>query len=347
MKIKDKNFYCILRRLNNLEKCTLKKLYEIIYHYNQSHFLYFKEKKEKDPRILLSYIKEYYMIEKYEIVNYNSIFYKYLNNGEIKMSNNLLFDNIKKKFRYENMKIYNHNIILQGKRNHMEDNLLIINQQKYFISLVLDGHGGKECSEYLKKKFYDIFLEKQKIYNGYSNIIYHTIKTLNNNFLKYSFNSGSTFNLLFIDKIRKEYYVFNIGDSRCIIYTKNGIIKQISKDHRLNEKKEKDNIYLMGGFILNNRVNGRLSLSRSMGDKNLSKIISSKPDLYFDKIDNIKYFLQGTDGVFDFITNKKLIKYINKKSIQYKKSYIFMRKLGKYIIEKSNDNITCSISYIN
>lgn len=346
--MKNDIYYSILDRFNKLEKCDLNTLYKIIEYYNKPHYLYFKTViNEKNPKNLLSYIKRYYSIQDHEIVNYNSILYQYVYYNTVKFDKINIFEKLKKKI-IKNKKIINENILLKGRRKYMEDNLLIINNVKHYISLVLDGHGGKECSEFIKKNFYNIFLEKENIYKRYSKILYETIKKINNLFLKSSQKSGSTLNLLFINKNTKKYYVLNVGDSRCLVNYNNGQIKQISNDHRLNIEKERDRIYLKGGVIINNRVNGMLGMSRSLGDKNLSKIISSKPDLYFGYIKNIKYFIQGTDGVFDYINNNELIEYINKEIIKYKKKYIFMKNLGRYIYKnkKSEDNITISLSYV-
>lgn len=351
MKIKTELIkYSILNKLNNLTECNLKNIYQIIEQYDISHYIYFKNKNEKSCKNLLDYIKKYYEIENYEIVNYNSLMFQYIfyNNCSL-CKKSLLLSNIKKKIIKEKNKVINFNILIKGKRDYMEDNLLIVNNKNHYISLVLDGHGGRECSEYIKKHFYQDFLKKEKIYkNEVLTSIYNSITTLNNNFLKYSFTCGCTFNLLFIDKKTSRYYVFNIGDSRCIAVMKNNTIKQISKDHRLNDEKERDYIYLKNGFVHDNRVNGILSISRALGDKNLIKYISSKPDIYTGNIKDIRYFIQGTDGVFDFISNKSLVKYINKNIVKYKRKYIFMTDLGKYIYfkKKSSDNITCSLSFI-
>lgn len=337
----------VIYYINNLEKCHINDIYYFIEHYDISHYIYFKEViNEKEPKNLLNYLKKYYRINNYDIVNYNSILFQHIFYGEIKMKTKFkkIMEKIKKKIRPN---IHNYNILYRGKRKYMEDRILIYQDHKIYISLVLDGHGGKECVEYIKKKFLDIFFEKKKIYKNYCVILNTTIKALNNKIMSFSFSSGSTFNLLLIDKKEQQYHVMNVGDSRCIAFMKDKTIKKISIDHRLTEQRERDFIILKGGLIINNRVNGVLGLSRSLGDKKLKKFISSTPDYYSGNVKDVYYFFQGTDGVFDFFTNEKIINFINKYIKTYKRKYIFMNSLVKYIYKKSEDNISCSITFIS
>lgn len=337
----------VIYHLNNLEKCNINDIYNFIENYDVSHYIYFKEViNEKNPRNLLNYLKKYYKINNYDIVNYNSILFQYIFYGELKIKTNFkkIIEKLKKKIR---SKIVNYNILFRGKRKYMEDRILTYEDDKIYISLVLDGHGGKECAEYIKKKFLDIFFEKKKIYKNYEIILNITIKTLNNLIMTLPFTSGSTCNLLLIDKKEGKYHVMNIGDSRCIALMKNNSIKQISIDHRLTEQRERDFIVLKGGEIINNRVNGVLGLSRSLGDKKLKKYISSKADYYTGNIKDIYYFFQGTDGVFDFKSNEQIINFINKYIKNYKRKYIFMQTLIKYIYKKSEDNISCSLTFLS
>lgn len=63
----------------------------------------------------------------------------------------------------------------------------------------------------------------------------------------------------------KTLYIASVGDSQCII-SANKYRKLISVEHNPNHPDEKRRIEAAGGKVKNNRVNGLLSMSRSLGD---------------------------------------------------------------------------------
>jgi serine/threonine protein phosphatase PrpC len=97
------------------------------------------------------------------------------------------------------------------------------------------------------------------------------------------FLTGCTACACVIDTEKKKAYFANSGDSRAII------IKQITKDHKPDDKVEKERIYNEKGCVNDNRVDGILNLSRTIGDlkyKDNKKFsvdkqkINCTPDLY-------------------------------------------------------------------
>lgn len=326
----------IIHILNGLKTISFKTLYDIYNNMNNKLYLNIINKKSSKKELIDKLIK-IYNIKPYEITNIDSILFNYINYGKLKSNN---FVNI------FNKKIKNCSLLIKGRRDYMEDNILIKDNKKYYISLVLDGHGGKECSNFLKLNFYDIFLKKLRRRKNYENVILETLYFLDNHFLKNYNNSGSTLNLLFIDKKDKKYYIFNVGDSRCIALTKSNELLVLSNDHRPN-KKENLMILNRGGTIKYNRVNGILAVTRAFGDKKLKPIISSKPDIKTGSINNIKYFFQGTDGIFDYISNKKIINMIEKTNEKYYNRIIRKILLYVYKDNKSQDNISCSFTLLN
>lgn len=60
----------------------------------------------------------------------------------------------------------------------------------------------------------------------------------------------------------------NAGDSRTVLARSSGskMCEELSFDHKPDNDDEKKRILAAGGFVEENRVNGSLNLSRSMGD---------------------------------------------------------------------------------
>lgn len=75
-------------------------------------------------------------------------------------------------------------------------------------------------------------------------------------------NMGSTANILYITS--SCIYIANIGDSSSVMYA-NGVAVKMSEDHKTSLDSEKERILNAGLKIINNRVEGKLNLTRAFG----------------------------------------------------------------------------------
>ena len=114
-----------------------------------------------------------------------------------------------------------------------------------------------------------------------------------------------------------EIIVGNAGDSRAVLAKKvNGLYKaiELSEDHKPELARERARIEKAGGFVEDNRVNGILNLSRSLGDleyKNDSgrpldeQMITAIPEIKREPIDKDTHFLiLACDGIWDCKTSQ-------------------------------------------
>ena len=78
--------------------------------------------------------------------------------------------------------------------------------------------------------------------------------------------TGCTATVCLITK--EAIYCANAGDSRSVLGRSTGqnMTQELSTDHKPDDPEEKKRIEAAGGFVEENRVNGSLNLSRSMGD---------------------------------------------------------------------------------
>ena len=76
-------------------------------------------------------------------------------------------------------------------------------------------------------------------------------------------HAGAAASVVLITKT--EIYCANAGDCRAVL-SKKGKAKDLSIDHKPNTPSEKQRIERANGFVDDNRVNGNLALSRSIGD---------------------------------------------------------------------------------
>ena len=146
---------------------------------------------------------------------------------------------------------------------------------------------------------------------------------------------------------KTEIYVANSGDSRCVL-SKNGIAINMSEDHKPDLENEKKRIIKADGYVEENRVNGVLNLSRSLGDleykqnkklKPEEQMITAYPDVKVEKISNETDFLIiACDGIWDCMTSQNAVDFVKEQILKssYKQDKTY--KLSK-IIEAMLDKI--------
>ena len=71
-------------------------------------------------------------------------------------------------------------------------------------------------------------------------------------------------------------YTANVGDAR-IILCRGGKALRLSYDHKGSDENEGRRIANAGGLILNNRVNGVLAVTRTLGDTYMKDLVTGHP----------------------------------------------------------------------
>ena len=125
---------------------------------------------------------------------------------------------------------------------------------------------------------------------------------------------GSTATIVLLFSLGTEYFsskyliCANIGDSKGYILSDKKMV-QITKEHNCRNDNEVSRIKKSGGIIFNNRVFGKLMLSRSFGDKEMKKHgVISEPDLFIKKItEEDKFIIIASDGVWDTVTENNIL----------------------------------------
>jgi len=237
----------------------------------------------------------------------------------------------------------------QGRRDYMEDEIFIFKGNSFIFTCVFDGHGGGDCSKFLKRYCFSVFKKNLKLFNTVKKSLLYTVKDLHKGVLKNQIQSGSTLNIIVVNRLTNHFFVANVGDSRAIVCFKNNKIKQITRDHKPENKREKTMIRKKGGFVENGRANGVLAMSRSIGDARLSRHISQTPDIFEGNLANVNFILHATDGLYDVMSNVDICQYImNLKSKNISKSGIVSNLVRHSIYNKqSRDNVSAIILFFN
>ena len=236
------------------------------------------------------------------------------------------------------IKGYAYNSSMGNVRTYNEDTItatkIFLPNENFYFFAVYDGHGGNNCSLYLKNNLHKNINEFSV--NGLKNAIEITEKDYinkealdENNELK---DSSGSCGIMAIIKNNK-CIIANVGDSRLVIF-KNNSINFVTEDHKPNSNVEKNRIEKAGGKIYQSPslfplyqngkeieipwrvLPGRLSVSRTFGDieaKNekfggMKNVVVALPDI--DEIilnDEFSLIILGCDGIFDVLSNEELL----------------------------------------
>ncbi len=218
----------------------------------------------------------------------------------------------------------------KGGRAYMEDGSAFIENRMWQFFGVFDGHGGAKVAKILEDHFGTALL--QKVGNASRPVI---VKQRIQEFclqtdavisgIKKLQEQGSTLCAVLLDKRARRAYFINIGDSRALLLSQRPRQQRspllfATKDHKPDSPTETARIKRAGGTVVSSgvpRVNGRLALSRAIGDATLKLTpkghysgshapVSAVPDIQVVQLQrNQGYvFVLATDGLWDFASSE-------------------------------------------
>lgn len=239
-------------------------------------------------------------------------------------------------------------VSMQGWRNQQEDAhvaKLDLPDGGHLFG-VFDGHGGKEVSIFVEKYFTEEFCKqlayKQGRYEEALKVIMHRMDEMllakkgiaelkkiceNDRLTNPKFDparlesdisklTGCTAVVCLVTK--EHIFCANSGDSRAILVRgddPNSLkVDPLSYDHKPENAEERARIEAAGGYVENNRVNGALALSRSIGDfeykSNTSKnykeqMVTCLPEIIkLDRSPKDRFMVLACDGIWDCLSNE-------------------------------------------
>jgi protein phosphatase 1L len=132
-------------------------------------------------------------------------------------------------------------------------------------------------------------------------------------------NSGTTAVVALIRDA--QLYIAWAGDSRAVL-ERNGNVAYVTRDHKPNDPIEKAAIEKRGGHVITihgcARVDGRLAIARSLGDRDVVDHISADPEIKSITLDPQSSFLiLACDGIWDVLSNQQAVTLVRTKLKQY------------------------------
>ncbi|XP_071391964.1 protein phosphatase Mn(2+)-dependent 1K [Centroberyx affinis] len=210
---------------------------------------------------------------------------------------------------------------LIGQRRENEDRFQVSQMMDNILYFaVFDGHGGPEaadfCDKYMEKYIKNLLAEEDNLELVLTKAFLEVDKALAKH-LHFSpnapgMNAGSTATVALLrDGI--ELVVASVGDSRAMLCRKGKAVK-LTVDHTPERKDEKERIKKSGGFVTWNslgqpHVNGRLAMTRSIGDFDLKNMgVIAEPETKRTSLHHVHdaFLALTTDGI-NFIMNSQEI----------------------------------------
>lgn len=116
--------------------------------------------------------------------------------------------------------------------------------------------------------------------------------------------------------------VANTGDSRCVLCRK-GEAEPLTLDHKPILFEEAQRIIRAGGFVKDNRVNGALNVSRTLGDLDFKRneslphteqMVVATPDVQELKLEEgMEFLILACDGIWDVLSNQEAVNFVRKR----------------------------------
>ncbi|KAF2072164.1 hypothetical protein CYY_006523 [Polysphondylium violaceum] len=231
-------------------------------------------------------------------------------------------------------------------RRTMEDEHVIIDcfggepDQGYFA--IYDGHGGRGAVEFTAKTLHNNLLEEINkdpsgdILEHFKSSYLLTDKQMERESIQFSGTTSITA-LIRNTNGQRTLYVANAGDARAVI-CHNKVAERLSYDHKGSDSDETKRIMDAGGFVVNNRVNGILAVTRSLGDHSMKEYVVGDPYKTSVKLDsNYTHLILACDGLWDVTTDQEAVDLIlNETEAQQMSDKLLLHALKK----GSTDNIS-------
>lgn len=200
---------------------------------------------------------------------------------------------------------------MQGRRATMEDRQLYIEnvggESDVTLFAIFDGHGGDEAAQTVVAQFQGVFdplyathvLSKKKpTLAEFESVMIGTFARLHVIVAEdLDLYSGCTALVALVTEDR--FFIASLGDSRAVVFFKDGSVSTLTTDHIGNNESEAKAVVSRGSFIFNGRVDGSLLVTRAIGDRDFAHGLSRIPDVFERPKDCVKFLLLSCDGVWE------------------------------------------------
>jgi len=145
---------------------------------------------------------------------------------------------------------------------------------------------------------------------------------------------------------KRTLYTANVGDARAVL-CRGGKAVRLTYDHKGSDAQEAKRITDAGGFVMNNRVNGVLAVTRSLGDSAMKEFVVGSPyttETTLGAEDD--YLILACDGLWDVCEDQEAVDILTKANI--KDPQLASRTLLDFALSRfSSDNLSVMVVALN
>ncbi|GAA6003493.1 hypothetical protein JCM10207_000359 [Rhodosporidiobolus poonsookiae] len=136
---------------------------------------------------------------------------------------------------------------------------------------------------------------------------------------------------------KRTLYTANVGDARAVL-SRGGRAVRLTYDHKGSDAKEAKRISDAGGFVLNNRVNGVLAVTRSLGDSSMKEFVVGAPYTTETSLGpGDEWLIVACDGLWDVCGDQEAVQLIENAADAQEASQIL---LDHALSQFSTDNLS-------
>lgn len=182
-------------------------------------------------------------------------------------------------------------------------------QEAISVFAVFDGHAGSLASQFCSDWMTSYLHNNPYFQTDIPRALSSVFTSIDRDFVSTGVSDGTTACVcVVVGGIR--IICANAGDSRVIVVKRNGSCVPLSIDHKPGSHRENQRIRELGGKVTFNgrwRVEGKLAVSRAIGDLSLKPYVTSTPDTTDYMIDPDDLFLViASDGIWDVLENDQV-----------------------------------------
>ncbi|EGD81453.1 hypothetical protein PTSG_02172 [Salpingoeca rosetta] len=239
-----------------------------------------------------------------------------------------------------------------GCKKGNEDRFVVGSVGPYSVIGVFDGHSGSMAADYVADNLLTLMRELLPTStNNAESLLEALVHRLCSGLFEFmgaqypleKMHSGTTASIVLVNDSMVHFA--HVGDSRLLL-VRGGAPVQLTRDHRLEDDKERQRILDAGGRVTYTgipRVDGRLAMTRAIGAFSLrDQGITCEPDIGSLPLDAAvdSALIVGTDGLFDELRNDEVVSI----AAQHRTANGAAHALGEAaLMYRARDNVTVAV----
>lgn len=179
---------------------------------------------------------------------------------------------------------------------------------------VFDGHAGKQAAQWCGDHVHELLEELLDLRPDapIPDLLNEAFVSADNKLADLQIYSGCTVVVCFVQVLDhgRVLHTANVGDARAVL-CRGGKAIRLTYDHKGSDANEAKRIVDAGGLVLNDRVNGVLAVTRSLGDCSMKALVVGNP--YTTSLDLTCYdefLILACDGVWDVLSDQEAVELV-------------------------------------